>query len=648
MLRATIRHCIILLGLIFLAGCGGPSTARPLRTASLGPSSGPSPTMVHVAPFLFAAPTTTRLSAPISRAVVLVQRRSVVIAGGVDQSGQSASGIFRLQPQSGALSLLGTLADPVHDAAGAVLRGQVFVFGGGAVQSTAEVQRFAPSSGGVIAGRLPSPRSDLASVVLGRRVYVVGGYDGVALAPNVLETTDGVTFRRVARLPIPIRYPAVVALDGRIFVFGGMGASGETAAIQEVDPTSRRARVVGRLPFPLSHASALVLRGHVYILGGLSGGVTSRRIWSFDPASARVTASGRLPRPISDAGAAVIDQTAYLIGGENAGVAQASIVTLRAESPSLVSAQADRRPFRGRLLIADRGNNRLLLVNAKRRILWVYPSASSTVLQGGFYFPDDAFFFDHGKSILVNEENNEVVVRIAFPSGKLQWSYGQPGTVGSADSYLHTPDDAYLLKNNQVVVADDGNCRVLFINAAGAVTHQIGTTGFCQHQPPSGLGSPNGDTPLSDGNVLISEINGSWISEYTPDAHLVWTVQLPIKYPSDPQQIGPDRYLVADYTRPGGIYEFSRSGTILWSYGVTAGPGMLDHPSLAERLPNGLIAVSDDYRHRVVIINPISRTIVWQYGQTDVAGTAPGYLNTPDGFDLLSPDGRTPTHMATK
>ena len=31
---------------------------------------------------------------------------------------------------------------------------------------------------------------------------------------------------------------------------------------------------------------------------------------------------------------------------------------------------------------------------------------------------------------------------------------------------------------------------------------------------------------------------------------------------------------------------------------------MLNHPSLAERLPNGLIAVNDDYRHRVVIIDP--------------------------------------------
>ena len=35
---------------------------------------------------------------------------------------------------------------------------------------------------------------------------------------------------------------------------------------------------------------------------------------------------------------------------------------------------------------------------------------------------------------------------------------------------------------------------------------------------------------------------------------------------------------------------------------------MLDHPSLAERLPNGLIGVNDDYRHRVLLIDPVTNS----------------------------------------
>jgi hypothetical protein len=36
-----------------------------------------------------------------------------------------------------------------------------------------------------------------------------------------------------------------------------------------------------------------------------------------------------------------------------------------------------------------------------------------------------------------------------------------------------------------------------------------------------------------------------------------------------------------------------------------------------------------------VIVSIREHRIVWQYGHTDQPGTAPGYLNTPDGLDLL-------------
>ena len=277
----------------------------------------------------------------------------------------------------------------------------------------------------------------------------------------------------------------------------------------------------------------------------------------------------------------------------------------------------------------------------------MYPSASMPPPAGGFYFPDDGFFADHGRSIVTNQEENHTIVRIAFPSGALQWTYGQPKVAGSGPGLLNQPDDAFLLKDGTYTVADAKNCRILHISASGKPLSQIGTTGNCVHDPPRSVGYPNGDTPLPNGNLLVSEINGSWVTEYTLAGALVWTVHLPIAYPSDPQQLGPDLYLVSDYSKPGGILEFTREGRIVWSYRPTSGAGMLDHPSLAERLPNGLIAVNDDYRHRVAFIDPATNTIVWQYGQTDVPGSAPGLLNIPDGFDLLLPDGSTPTHTPT-
>ena len=260
--------------------------------------------------------------------------------------------------------------------------------------------------------------------------------------------------------------------------------------------------------------------------------------------------------------------------------------------------------FGAKLLIADRGNNRLLSMDAAMHVVWRYPAPGLPRDPLRFYFPDDAFFTDHGTAIISNQEQNETIIKLAYPSGKIIWSFGHPGHSGTAPGYLNEPDDAYLLRDGQVTVADAQNCRVLVINANRTVAHQIGTDGVCAHHPPASMGSPNGDTPLADGNLLVSEINGSWVSEYTPAGKLVWTVRLPISYPSDPQQLGPDRYLIADYADPGQILEFDRAGHISYRYRAPSGPGMLNHPSLTELLPSGVFMANDDYNDRMVAVDP--------------------------------------------
>jgi hypothetical protein len=54
-------------------------------------------------------------------------------------------------------------------------------------------------------------------------------------------------------------------------------------------------------------------------------------------------------------------------------------------------------------------------------------------------------------------------------------------------------------------------------------------------------------------------------------------------------------------------------------------------------LPNGMVLLNDDANDRVIVIDPKTDKIVWQYGHTGVPGSAPGYLDIPDGLDLLPP-----------
>ena len=290
-------------------------------------------------------------------------------------------------------------------------------------------------------------------------------------------------------------------------------------------------------------------------------------------------------------------------------------------------------PIPGYLLIADRGNGRLLLVDSAHHILWRYPGGGRRAMP--FRFDDDTFFTPDHRAVISNQEDQHTIQVISFPGKHVLWRYGHVDLKGGAPGYLNTPDDAYLLPTDLVSVADAYNCRVLFISPAHRIVRQYGTTGVCRHEPPRYLGAVNGATPLADGGTLVSEINGSWVDDIGPTGRLRWSIAAPVAYPSDPQPLPGNRILLADYTRPGAAVIMSRTGHILWRYGPSIGPGELDHPSLATRIAPGLIAINDDYRDRVVLVSVRTRRIVWQYGHTNRPGRAPGFLNTPDGLDLL-------------
>jgi hypothetical protein len=619
-----------------------------------------------------------RLPVAVSREVVLPGRgNQVVVLGGLSGS-TSEPGVFSLDTRNGGLHSLGSLPVGVHDAAASVVGGRDVIFGGGTPSTVGSVEGFPAGRSGRL-GSLPTPRSDGSAVTIGKTTYIIGGYTGKSPDAAVLATTNGRTYRSVASLPVPVRYPAVASVSGKLYVFGGEAITGRRSGspindIQEVDPTTHSSRVVAHMPEPLQGSAAVELGGNVYLVGGetsqrqpTSQGIGNLRlaarthaasgphlftvstIWAFNPDTQKLLSAGRLQVPVSHAGVTVLGTHAWVVGGESGGsqLGDVQMLTPNRSFGTAGATGAGSPYFGGKLLIADRGNNRLLLLDDSNRRIWKFPSRTSPPDRYGFYFPDDAFFVHHGHAIISNQEQNETIQIIGYPSGKVLWEIGHKHQSGSAPGYLHEPDDAYLLKNGKITVADAENCRVLVINPNHKIAHQIGSPANCTHNPPTSIGPVNGDTPLPNGDLLVSEVQGSWIDELTTHGRLVWSVKLPIAYPSDPQPLGRDRYLLADYTTPGQIDEFNRAGKILYSYNVASGAGMLNQPSLVELLPSGVFMVNDDYRHRMAAIDPQTKALVWEYGVPDHPGTIPGLLRIPDGFDVLMPHGKTPTHPAT-
>ena len=293
-------------------------------------------------------------------------------------------------------------------------------------------------------------------------------------------------------------------------------------------------------------------------------------------------------------------------------------------------------PFPGGLLIADRGNDRLIVVDNAGRIVWTFPVAGSLPAGQGFS-ADDAFISPDGRTITANDEDLEVVVRIDIASRRVIWEYGHYGVAGSAPGYLHTPDDAYPLANGDVIVADIGNCRVIEIAPDKHITRQWGKTGGCIDNPPATYGEPNGDTPLPDGGILITEIRDPRVVRLDAAGNVVFSIHVPAAYPSDAQLDPQGNVVVSDYANPGAVIAVAPSGRVVWRYGPTSGPGRIDHPSLAVPRADGSVVLNDDFRDRVLLLDPHSGRVLWQYGVTDQPGTSPGHLFIPDGLDQLPP-----------
>jgi DNA-binding beta-propeller fold protein YncE len=308
-------------------------------------------------------------------------------------------------------------------------------------------------------------------------------------------------------------------------------------------------------------------------------------------------------------------------------------VTVSANAATVFKSDPSALP--GPIMIADEANNRIVVVDPNGKPRWIFPQKGDLKPGQTFATPDDVFLSPDGKSIIATESEHQVVSIIDIATRKITFEYGVTGKGSRFKGHLNNPDDAMMLPDGRLIVADIKNCRILFIDPKPRKTTQIGTTGRCYHNPPKSFGSPNGAFPMADGRYLVTEINGDWVSAMSLTGKVSWSVHAPgIAYPSDTNEIAPDVYVTVDFSKPGAIIKFNSKGKLLWKY-KPIGAAALNHTSLATALPNGMIIANDDANHRVIIIDPKTKKIVWQYGHTHKKGTAAGYLNNPDGLELI-------------
>ena len=236
-------------GLLAL-GCSSQTPTAPPRSPSARPAASvAAPSLAHQSMVTFTSSMAPfKLPAAVSRPTVFAAGDGLLIVGGLTVADTTTQAILRLDPSLRTVNPAGQLPVPVHDAAGAVVDGRDLVFGGGSTAVTSAVQDVTPGASPRVVSHLPQPRADLVAISDSNAGYVLGGFDGAQGSTDILRTQDGRTFTVIGALPVAVRYPAVVASDGSIWLFGGEHDGRQVTDVQRIDLTTGHVSVAGHLP----------------------------------------------------------------------------------------------------------------------------------------------------------------------------------------------------------------------------------------------------------------------------------------------------------------------------------------------------------------------------------------------------------------
>jgi hypothetical protein len=173
---------------------------------------------------------------------------------------------------------------------------------------------------------------------------------------------------------------------------------------------------------------------------------------------------------------------------------------------------------------------------------------------------------------------------------------------------------------NHILIADQFNNRVVEIDAR---SHRV----IWQFGDGSDVAGPHSVVGVNDVERLgrLTLVAGTGIPPSSP----------PLPGCTDPVNGCPDnRVMLVD-----------PQGRIVWQYGQAgvagSGANQLNTPVAATvvarfmDMPGFQVMITDQANQRVIAVN-MKHEIVWQYGETGVAGNGPGQLNNPNSAEVLA------------
>ena len=115
------------------------------------------------------------------------------------------------------------------------------------------------------------------------------------------------------------------------------------------------------------------------------------------------------------------------LGGLGALWARENVVGLQPGTADAYRAASKLGGPAGYLLIADRGNNRILVVDPQRQTVFRYPTAADLATGRRLVYNDDTFVEPGGQALIANEEDNHAIVQLGTRRSQAAVLFGHPG-----------------------------------------------------------------------------------------------------------------------------------------------------------------------------------------------------------------------------
>ena len=298
----------------------------------------------------------------------------------------------------------------------------------------------------------------------------------------------------------------------------------------------------------------------------------------------------------------------------------------------------------GNILIADQFNNRVIEVDPKGQIVWQWGLGPNDVSANSIVGVNDAERVGQNTLMagtgappqsepLCNAGCADNRVMLVDPSGNILWQYGQFGVTGSAANELNAPVQATYTPKNTVFITDQGNQRVIEVDRAKNIVWQFGVTGR-SGAGASHLNNPNSAELLDNGDVLIADEGNNRVIEVDKATSKIvkrFTIGGTSVAPAFASRLPNGETLITD----GGnnrIVTVNGKDQIVFEYDTDtqAGSNPNPAPSRAVATTTGEIVISDQFNHRVIVIDK-KKNVRAQYGNLNVPGY--GATDTQQGLN---------------